>query len=227
MHRFLVALVALVGGQFLSPAQAQVMLGAKAGYNLTTMWFDKWDTSTRRTFSEDGKGGGFHCGMFMRMKSNGPIALRLELLYSQRRSDLNYTGPESDFSYYQLNGTVTASYSYVEIPLLVAIRPAGGFDLQIGLSPSVLLTADAKDQWTLTADDPWNEDLNGEVTGSDFPRVAVELVPGLSYDFMNGVHLSARYVIGFEDFDLTDSSTIQQAVFQFSAGYCFRGKRTS
>lgn len=222
MCRISIALVALVGGVFLPAAEAQVMLGAKAGYNLTMLSFEKSDGYSGKNISEDGTGGGFHCGMFLRSKSKGPVALRIEALYSQRTSSLNYGISGSVYSpTYEYNGTVMASFSYIEMPVMVAISPGGGLDFQFGLSPSILVSADVTDEWTKSVSSGYTD------VGSDFDKVVVELVPGVSYDFANGIHLSARYVVGLEEFDITRSSSIRQAVFQFSAGYCFLGKRTS
>ena len=173
-------------------AQEKSNAGLKLGYNLAAVSFDGE--------TETGQRHGFHVGFYGESFLADPLALQIELLYSQQGYELK-----------DGNGTFTQKLDYINLPLLLKLYPSKNFFLEAG--PQVGLAINHKEEFdsnfglfnTSQEFDPRNFDW-----GLNF---------GAGFKTDSGVSLGVRYHLGMGD--IYDEGNPQNRVWQFALGFDF------
>lgn len=123
-------LLAAIGGLF-SNAQAQgPAFGLKGGLNFSTLNVEGADQKGRF---------GFNGGVFGRTSPGLMLGLQAELLYSTRGSSADYSA-----FFGLVDQNVDFRLNYIELPLLLSIRPVEILDLHVGGYAGYLLSAQVK-----------------------------------------------------------------------------------
>jgi len=157
----------------------RIVIGIKGGLNFSKL--DIPDVSTS-------KKTGYHLGAYSLFKFS-KIGLQPEFIFSQQGSKVD-------------RGNWDAKY--INIPIMLKLYLAAGFNLQAGPQFGFLNKAE----------------LDGNSIKDDLKKADVSLGLGLGWDTPIGLKLDARYNMG-----LTDNSddpayeTIKSQVFQLSVGF--------
>lgn len=229
------ATVALAGG-----VMAQLNIGAKAGLNYTII-STKVDPEPDEK-PESASGIGFHLGGFLQYNFSDMLGLRPELLYSARGFQENQTTTTT----FDVFGTTTttvsksdnkASYSYLEIPILLAIQPSESFAIHVGPGFGLLMGGKVKSSGESTttttsggSSSTTTSSFDGEISGSDVTdglnKLEIGAVIGLGYQLEGGLGFDLRYWRGLNTLNKDTefgSTTVKQNtnMIQFSVCYAF------
>ena len=221
-------------------ASAQVTVGAKLGLNYTivsTMIDPEPDEKP-----ENGSGIGFHLCGFLEFGISDKIAIRPELLYSIRgfQEDETTSNSSTIAGITTLTETTAenkTSYSYLEIPLLLAFKATDNFSLHVGPGVGLLMggkvssSGDTKvtvtaDGQTTTSTSAYDVELSGSDVTEGLRGLELAGVIGAGYQADGGLGFNVRYWRGLnsinedtEFFETTVKSNTH--MLQLSVTYAF------
>ena len=162
------------------PSFAQkVDIGIKGGMNFSKLEISNFSTSNKT---------GYHLGAYTLFKFT-KLGIQPEFIFSQQGSKVNLSEWDT---------------KYINIPIILKVYIAGGFNLQGGPQFGFLNKAE----------------LEGNNIKEDLKNSDISLGLGVGWDAPIGLKFDARYNMG-----LTDNSddpayeTIKSQVFQLSAGF--------
>jgi hypothetical protein len=175
------AIVCLLLSITVSATEPGISAGAKAGLNISNI-YDSQDEN----FQADPKAG-FAAGVFVTVPVGSFFSLQPELLFSQRGLSGSGTILFNDY-------TFTKTTNYIDLPLLLAIRPTSMITLLVGPQYSYLIG-----QRYRFNSDLINIDQQEEFENENISRNTLCITAGLDFNLKNLV-FSAR--VGW---DLTDN----------------------
>ncbi len=204
MKKIVITLSALVLG---FTAMAQLNIGAKAGLNYTivnTMIDPEPDESP-----ESASGIGFHLGGYLQYNFSDMLGIRPELLYSAR----GFQEDQSSTTSYDVFGTTyttettsdnKSTYSYLEIPILLAIQPSEKFAIHVGPGFGMLMGGKVKSSGettttttsggsTTTSTTSFDEEYSGSDVTDGLNKLEIAAVVGLGYQLESGLGFNLRY----------------------------------
>lgn len=191
----------LVSTCIVNAQQNEDKIGIKGGFNFSTFtgYNDSGITDFSRRIS-------FHAGIMLESKLSNIVSLQPEVLFSSQGSDEEFDGVDYEN---RLN--------YVNLPILFKFYVSNQFSLDVGPQLGVLISA--KQSNTSTRDN----DIKTYFKDTD-----ISLATGISYKFVSGFNLSARYNFGLKDIFNTDlyqyGDKLKNGVFQLSIGYYFKNR---
>lgn len=214
---------------------AQTSLGVKAGPNLSSLklsYTTPGGTGLNNTPPPDLKatGGGWHLGGYFNTTGRSIAGLIFEIQYSRRIGSVvyDYTVSESGVDH-RYAGRVEYAFKYIELPLLVCVRPIDRLSIHAGGAVALLRSGHVKD---------WGERSSsvGQVSGytptygrtdtaEELNRSSVELVLGGTVKLVDELLLCARYVMDLNDLDPNTGTTATASLFQFSLCYEIGGAK--
>jgi opacity protein-like surface antigen len=206
-------------------ATAQVKFGVKAGLNLSSLSDVKAEVSgiSVTALENDGMTVGFHVGGFVNFSFGQFIGLQPELLFSMQG------GKQKTNSLIGI-GSVDYTFDYINVPVLLDIKPFAGFSVLVGpqIGFNIYKSATFGDKTYSGSDfDKEFEDAFGEKPFQSFDLAAVI---GVQYTFIDHLTVGARYNIGLTDaFNMsvsasgitTDATGWKNSVIQISVGWTF------
>ena len=180
---------------------------------------------------------GFHMGVFLVSSRSTKAGFRLEMLFASRKAQQEVVENVAYVTYSQTQQTtITKSFSYLEIPLLLSFQPVKRLALHLGASPCMLMDATSSSEssttFTLSGGTPVvkNDKLFQSIS-SQLSPVVIDGLIGLSYDLPMGLHFGARYAYdlnniatGGDSASGTGNTKVHFGRLQFSLGYCFLGR---
>lgn len=218
--RILTIVLGLVAVLTTSVQAQNVSVGLKAGLNVAS-WRGDAVSSFTDAFEESGAITqeylpGFHVGGFVQLPLGQGVSLEPGLYYSQKGTRLSQRLVTDDFL--KVKAELTDRTHYIEMPLLLNLTTAGGFQLYGGPQLAYLV----KNEVDL------NAGLFGLSMGQEFDydpglrSFDFGLLAGLGYEFTNGVRLGAAYEHGLSSLDegRKNVDAYNQAV-KVSLGYRF------
>jgi Outer membrane protein beta-barrel domain len=204
-------LALLVGSAMALPIAAQstagpLRVGVMAGLNSATLGGSDADDADRKN--------GLLAGVYLVKPLTSSIALRPELLYSQK-------GAETSFDDEDFSGKVKFKLDYIDIPVLLQFEPTGGGDVRphLFLGPSFGFKASCKIEGTGSG---VSASVDCEDSDIDLKSFDVGGVVGAGLSFpLGGVRaaLGARYQHGFSD--LESGSSVKNRVLSLHIGLEF------
>jgi hypothetical protein len=174
----IILLLGIVAINYISFGQ-RIDIGIKGGVNFSKLEIPDIKTSNKT---------GYHFGGYSLFKF-GKLGLQPEIIFSQQGSKVDLGNWDT---------------KYINIPIIVKLYLAAGFNIQAGPQFGFLNMAE----------------LDGNSIEDDLKKSDVSLGLGLGWDTPVGLKLDARYNLG-----LTDNSddpayeTIKSQVFQLSLGF--------
>ena len=176
-------------------SQAEVSIGIKAGPNFANI-------NTDATAGENYKSRtGFHGGAFALFKLT-KIGIQPELIFSQQGSTIEYD-----------NENYKVDFNYMNIPVMLKLYLAGGFNLQLGPQFGFVTKA-TQELPDPTTGNITEQDIKDELKGSD---ISVGMGAGIDLPF--GLTVDARYNLGVSSVSDDSDDEIKNQVFQLSLGY--------
>lgn len=174
----IIALFGILAINHISSGQ-KVDIGIKGGLNFSKLEISNFNTSHKT---------GYHIGAYSLFKF-GKIGLQPEFIFSQQGSKVELGDWDT---------------KYINIPIILKLYLAGGFNLQAGPQFGFLNMAE----------------LDGNSIEEDIKNSDVSIGLGLGWDTPVGFKIDARYNLGVTDnSDDPAYETIKNQVFQLSLGF--------
>ena len=208
-------------------AAAQVKFGVKAGLNLSSV-SDVEASALGISISaleNDGMAIGFHAGGFINFSFGQYIGLQPEVLFSMQGGKQKFSASPI-FPAELSNASIDYNFSYINIPVLLDIKPFANFSILVGpqIGFNIHKSATAKGE-TISGSD--FDDFFGEDTFKSFDFA---VVGGLQYTFIEHLTIGARYNFGLTNACSTsmresgvdvDVKGWKNSVIQISVGWTF------
>jgi len=224
----------------MNSAFSQVSFGVKAGANMSALSDVEISAlgMSIKIFEQDGMSFGYNGGVFANISLGKTIGFQPELLFSMQGGKQK---PGSLFSEeledIDIFGNVNVSFQlgYVQVPLLMEIKPAAGLGILVGpqvgynIIRKAIATYDGVSETVSGVD---FDDMFGGEFGEDgnwFKKLDAGLVVGLQYTIQK-LTIGARYNLGFTngfDMSITEDGMKMSAkgwksnVFQIGLGFSF------
>ena len=204
------------GLSFSAMQSQQIMYGAKAGLNLSTIGGDKTEINhTTKT--------GFHLGVLAEIPITGDFAVQPEVLVVEESYYTNvlFTSQgakmqQTLFLDVELEGS--KKLEYIQVPVMAKYYVVKGLALEAGPQVSFLTRAIGDIE---TTSNGITESRKVELTGVS--KIDFSVGAGASLYLDMGVFFAARYNFGLTNINDSDASDWKALnnVFQLSAGYFF------
>lgn len=210
----LIAIILLVGGRLFAQ---EFNVGVMGGLNLATVneFSMRDDDNNSNTTDNPDFRTGFHLGIFSELGLVDVLQIKPAILYSQK-------GFKSTNTYLTLTGTQTAETTtkldYIDIPILLKLKPVPMVSLQAGPVFSFLANKSVETEYednssTSESQDPFDED---DLRSSDVLGYV-----GIGFE-ASKARLDIGYNFGFAKIDKEDSENrARNEVFQVSLGFVF------
>ncbi|MDF9798007.1 hypothetical protein OKW21_003270 [Catalinimonas alkaloidigena] len=188
-------------------------VGLRAGANLNSwtndfpyvelnrqrIYPDAWEATT-----------GFHLGIYFNVRLAELFALEPAIMFSQKGTGTSLDLGGSSFA----KGTIVSNY--IDIPILMRLYVAEGFNLFLGPQLSYQLGS----TYSLSID---NELLiDDEDTSNDISELDAGLVLGLGYEFEEGFNINLSGEFGLLSVDSYKELDTYVRTIRLSAGYTFK-----
>ena len=207
MRKIILSALAVFAFSFANAQQTK--FGVKGGLNLSNWAGDTDGVNLKYKV-------GFNGGLFADVKLSEKVSLQPEVLYSLVGTKIDDFTIDIDGQEY--TGDVNFNMSYIYIPVMLELKVAEKFNLEVGPQLGFLLSA--KSVTKLEG----NSQKVKEDIKSIFNTIDFGLNFGANYDFDEHFILGFRYNLGLSNIAKTeegDSSKIQNSVFSLGLGYKF------
>lgn len=199
--KFLPTVIALT--LFSSFSFAQVKPVIKAGVINSTWKGDAYQTFGSLLDKTDGylserSRTGFYVGGAVDVPITDGFSIEPGLIYTQRgyglRGNLTINALKID----ALNARATSQMHYVDVPVLLKVKPAGGFTIFAGPQVSYLVKNNLRADVNVLGFSLLNTNL--DIT-NQFNRLDVGVTGGIGYESESGIGVSAAFERGFNRLD--------------------------
>ncbi len=184
-------------------ATAQIKPVLKAGIINAT-----WKGEAKETFTsvidqtngiiEPRKRTGFYIGAGADIPLGDMVSIEPGLVYTQRGYGLKGNLTINQLKIEALNARATSQMHYIDVPVLIKVKPAGGLTIFAGPQISYLIKNNLQADVALLGFSLINTDL--DIT-NQFNRFDVGLTGGIGYEFEGGFGIAASYEKGFNRLD--------------------------
>lgn len=182
---------------------AQVKPIIKAGVVQST-----WKGEARESFTQliDATDGyissrnrtAFYVGAGVDIPLGDMVSVEPSLIYTQRGYGLKGNLTINELKIDALNARATSQMHYIDMPVLLKIKPAAGLQIFAGPQVSYLVENNLRADVSVFGFSLLNRDI--DVT-EQFNRWDVGVTGGVGYEFENGIGIAASYERGFQRLD--------------------------
>lgn len=141
---------------------------------------------------------GFYIGGGIDLPLGDVVSVEPGLVYTQRGYGLKGNLTINDLKIAGVNARAISQMQYVDVPLMVKIKPAGGLTLFAGPQVSYLAKNNLRAEVAILGFSLLNSDM--DIT-DQFNRWDVGVKGGAGYEFENGLGIVASYERGFNRID--------------------------
>lgn len=141
---------------------------------------------------------GFYVGGAVDLPLGETISIEPGLTYTQRGYGLKGNLTINQLKIDALNARATAQMSYIDVPVLIKVKPAGGLTLFAGPQVSYLVKNNLRADVSVLGFSLVNTNL--DIT-NQFNRFDVGVTGGVGYEFANGFGINAAFERGFNRID--------------------------
>ena len=184
-------------------ATAQIKPVLKAGIINAT-----WKGEAKETFTsvidqtngiiEPRKRTGFYIGAGADIPLGEIVSIEPGLVYTQRGYGLKGNLTINKLKIEALNARATSQMHYIDLPVLIKVKPAGGLTIFAGPQISYLVKNNLQADVALLGFSLINTDL--DIT-NQFNKFDVGITGGIGYEFEGGFGIAASYEKGFNRLD--------------------------
>lgn len=140
----------------------------------------------------------FYVGVGIELPISDIVSIEPSLLYTQRGYGIKGNLTINDMKIEALNARATSQMHYIDLPVLLKVKPAAGLQLFAGPQVSYLVKNNLRADVAVLGFSLINSDL--DIT-DQFNRWDVGVTGGVGYEFANGIGISAAYERGFQRLD--------------------------
>lgn len=186
------------------PPQDPVKFGFVAGLNVANV------VNVNNSNFNTGTLAGFNGGLSLDVPIHYPFSFEAEVLYSGK----GFTAQTDNY------GQFTQRTNWIDVPLLLKIKAAPGFNFVVGPQIQFLLSTQN------TFDNGYNQVIQTSYNNAadGYSKTIVGGVFGVSFDLSPNVELRARYNIDLQSTTIqgvTDNPNYNNQVFQIGLGFKF------
>ncbi len=184
-------------------ATAQIKPVLKAGIINAT-----WKGEAKETFTsvidqtngiiEPRKRTGFYIGAGADIPLGEMVSIEPGLVYTQRGYGLKGNLTINKLKIEALNARATSQMHYIDLPVLIKVKPAGGLTIFAGPQISYLVKNNLQADVALLGFSLINTDL--DIT-NQFNKFDLGITGGIGYEFKGGFGIAASYEKGFNRLD--------------------------
>ncbi len=198
MKRISIVLLALI---LAGTARSQVMLGVKAGLNLSKLSLSD-GSGTETSFKTNPN---FNAGLLVHLPLAHGLSIQPEVFYSAQGAKFD----DEDIS-------AKINLAYVNVPVLFKFQHSSGLFAELGPQIGFLVSAKDKEEGTSVS-------IKDNVKSTDFSGVV-----GIGYKIpVINLGIDVRYALGLTNVDKTsgeDNEKLKNRVFSIDLFYMFGGK---
>ena len=140
----------------------------------------------------------FYVGAGIELPISDIVSIEPSLLYTQRGYGIKGNLTINDMKIEALDARATSQMHYIDLPVLLKVKPAAGLQLFAGPQVSYLVKNTLRADVAVLGFSVINSDL--DIT-DQFNRWDVGVTGGVGYEFANGIGISAAYERGFQRLD--------------------------
>lgn len=159
-----------------------VSSGIKGGLTLSNLYIDE------DNLDEENARIGFNVGIYSQMMFSEIVGMQVELLYTTKGTEATYTGV--------LNQTIDFRLAYIDLPVLLVLRPAEMFEIHAGPYIGYLIQSEVDFTGTI--------DGITDIDRDHFNSFDYGVAAGIAFNFQS-VKIGFRYNLGLQE--LADSNT--------------------
>lgn len=163
---------------------------------------DGYITSRNRTAFYVGAGAELPLGDF--------VSIEPSLVYTQRGYGIKGNLTINQLKIDALDARATAQMHYIDLPVLLKVKPVAGLQLFAGPQVSYLVKNNLRADVSVLGFSLFNRDI--DIT-EQFNRWDVGVTGGVGYEFENGIGITAAYERGFQRLDKNQNFKV------FNEGY--------
>ena len=202
---------------------AQVIKGLRAGVTFSNWRGDATNTINDLVNVTSGilkteQKTGFFAGGYMQIPLTGMVSIEPGVYYAQKGYSLrgNYSIDKLDFL--GINASAKVNSHYIDIPLVLNVKPVKGLELLVGPQLSYLVKSDLRIDAGALGISFFNKTLD---MTDQMNRVDLGITGGIGYTFYNGFNLSASYDHGLSKLDKNDNFKAYNEAFKVGVGFKF------
>jgi len=196
-------------------SNAQVKPVIKAGVIQST-----WKGEARQSFDQliDKADGyittrnrtAFYVGAGVELPLGNVVLIEPSLMYTQRGYGIKGNLTINDMKIDALDARATAQMHYIDLPVLLKVKPVAGLQLFAGPQVSYLVKNNLRADVSVLGFSLINSDM--DIT-DQFNRWDIGVTGGMGYEFANGIGITAAYERGFQRLDKNQNFKV------FNEGY--------
>ena len=202
---------------------AQVSKGIRAGVT-----FSNWRGDATNTINDlvDVTSGilktetktGFFAGGFVQIPISDMVSIEPGVYYAQKGYTLrgNYSIDKLDFL--GINASAKVNSHYIDIPVVLKVKPAQGFEVFAGPQLSYLAKSDLRIDAGALGISFFNKTLD---MTEQMNRIDLGVTGGIGYTFDNGFNVSASYDHGLSKLDKNENFKAYNQAFKVGIGFKF------
>ena len=153
---------------------------------------------------------GFYAGAGIDLPLGKFISVEPSLIYTQRGYGLKGNLTIADLKIEALNARATSQMHYIDLPVLLKIKPVAGLQIFAGPQVSYLVHNNLRADVSVLGFSLLNKDL--DIT-EQFNRWDMGITGGVGFEFENGIGITASYERGFQRLDKNQNFKV------FNEGY--------
>jgi len=153
---------------------------------------------------------GFYAGAGIDLPLGNFISVEPSLIYTQRGYGLKGNLTIADLKIAALNARATSQMHYIDLPVLLKIKPVAGLQIFAGPQVSYLVHNNLRADVSVLGFSLLNKDL--DIT-EQFNRWDMGITGGVGFEFENGIGITASYERGFQRLDKNQNFKV------FNEGY--------
>ena len=174
--------------------------GFKGGLTMSNLYIDRED------LDDENARFGFHVGVFSQMMVADVVGFQPELLFSTKGTEGVYGGI--------INQTVTFNMNYLDLPILLVVRPVDLLEIHAGPYVGLLISSNVEYTGTI--------DGESEIDRDHFNTIDYGFAAGVALNF-GSVQIGLRYNLGLQELADSDTSRMLLGDSKHSFGQLFLG----
>jgi hypothetical protein len=152
----------------------------------------------------------FYVGAGVELPLGNVVSIEPSLMYTQRGYGIKGNLTINDMKIDALDARATAQMHYIDLPVLLKVKPVAGLQLFAGPQVSYLVKNNLRADVSVLGFSLINSDM--DIT-DQFNRWDVGVTGGMGYEFANGIGITAAYERGFQRLDKNQTFKV------FNEGY--------
>ncbi len=144
---------------------------------------------------------GFYAGAGVNIPLGGIVSVEPSLIYTQRGYGLKGNLTINQLKIEALNASATSQMHYIDLPVLLKVKPVGGLIIFAGPQISYLVKNNLRADVSVLGFSVVNTNLN--IT-NQFNKWDMGVTGGVGYEFENGIGITASYDRGFRRLDANE-----------------------